>query len=333
LAGGVKARIRLVSLRRIESLLRTDRSVLRDLAARAQDLYQVHHRRKKGGTKERHIDNPQTPLKRIQERINKNILLPLVEYPSGMLGGLPKRSAKMAAQVHAGRDMVASIDIRDFFPETSDRRVFAMFKRVFASSDQIAGLLTSLTTCRHRLPQGAPTSTTIGNLVLLDLYEEAARLARAANLQLSFYVDDISISGAAQSVTGFIEPLVRLLGRHQYRVRRKKVNPMPKGSAKRVLGLDVTTSTVSVGRSRIEGLRRDLVDTARQGLELDSVLRGRIEFVRYIRASQGESLDRLVRRLQLKEHHNTRSAKKTEVLPCPMAKGQQCPLVRPRGIP
>ena len=118
----------------------------------------------------RHIDNPLPVLKRIQRRILSHILV-LEELPKTMFGGLPGRDAIQNAQVHTGQPVVVILDIKDFFLKIHDKKmIFPVFNKIYQCPGKIAGILTKLTTFQHRLPQGAPTSSYLANLAILEMH-------------------------------------------------------------------------------------------------------------------------------------------------------------------
>ena len=59
-----------------------------------------------------------------------------------------------------------NLDVKDFFPNVRHYIVYRMFRRELGFGRDVARLLTRLTTFRAGLPQGAPTSTAIANVLL-----------------------------------------------------------------------------------------------------------------------------------------------------------------------
>jgi hypothetical protein len=288
----------LVSVRKLEHLLGHSRDRLTALANEAATHYRPFDLRRLGTSKWRHIDNPQGDLKVVQRRINQRVLRG-VSMPETMFGGVPGRSAQMAAAIHAGQELIACLDIRDFFPSTSHDRVHDVFLGLIQCSPRIAHLLTKLTTYNYRLPQGAPTSTTLANLVLLDLHRDITTLTTDRQLRLSFFVDDITVSGPATVVRSTVEPIIQLIQHHRYAISHRKVRLMKRGRPQQVLGVEVGRRTVSYGRRRLSVLRERLRATPPGANLPGPVWRGILSYVDYLAPSQAGSLTRLLQRLNL----------------------------------
>jgi RNA-directed DNA polymerase len=93
---------------------------------------------------------------------------------------------------HAGAEVVITADVRDFFPNTRTDRVEAWWRE--RVDGDTARLLTVLTTDRGGLPQGAPTSPALSNLVNFELDARLARRAAAAGARYTRYCDDLAFS-------------------------------------------------------------------------------------------------------------------------------------------
>src|SRR5437868_11741322 len=117
--------------------------------------------------------------------------MPLVDsLPSYMTGGLPGRSIKNNSVPHLEQDVVVGLDIENCFPSISHKQVFGTFRKLGYSTD-IASMLTKLTTYQNRLPQGAPTSPLLCNLVLWDSAERISLLASKKGCFFTIYIDDV----------------------------------------------------------------------------------------------------------------------------------------------
>jgi hypothetical protein len=90
--------------------------------------------------------------------------------------------------------VVLNIDLRDFFGNITSVQVERALKRLDFPPD-LRALLTRLTTFEGSLPQGAPISTFLANLVGLELDEKLLQIAKKHSVAYSRYVDDITFSG------------------------------------------------------------------------------------------------------------------------------------------
>jgi retron-type reverse transcriptase len=159
-----------------------------------QVTYQEFHVPKRTGGR-RQILAPAPPLKSLQRRILRRVLAKLRAHPCAT-GFERGHSIVTNARPHVGQEMIIKLDFRDFFGSTSSARVERYFRRVGWDADA-AALLTRLCTHGGSLPQGAPTSPRLSNLVNVGLDARLDRLARLYGMAYSRYADDVTFSGPA----------------------------------------------------------------------------------------------------------------------------------------
>lgn len=302
------------SLRFVSLLLGRDRACLRDIAGRAGTLYEpFDRRRRRGEGKWRHIDNPTQELKDIQKSIQQRILR-RVTLPPTMLGGVRGRSIRDNARTHRRQPVLVTLDLRDCFPRTNDLQVFKAYRSMLQCSEDVASLLLKLTTLHHRLPQGAPTSSMLANLALLPMHDEIAALARELDLQWTFYVDDIALSGARAPEA--ITPIIDIIRRHGHSVHRVRVMP---SSARQWLTGTVLNRKISVGHRRVHEVRESILALAAQRdirqKELDRV-KGQIRQISSISKSQGDALRRLADQYLPESGLDGPTPRSDEIRPC-----------------
>jgi RNA-directed DNA polymerase len=158
---------------------------------RPRKHYRSFPLKKKDGSK-RDIDTPRTYLKVIQWWILDNILNH-VEIAANVFGFVAGRSAVQNAEHHLGAKHVLNVDIRQFFPSITIDQVHAIF-RSLGYKDDVAGMLSELCCLDGHVPQGAPTSPAIANLVLREMDIELSVLAERAGHRYSRYADDLTFS-------------------------------------------------------------------------------------------------------------------------------------------
>jgi retron-type reverse transcriptase len=153
--------------------------------------YRELHLPKRDG-KLRLIHAPDAALKTVQRAILRRVLGKLSAHPAAM-GFEPGKSIVTNARPHLGAKLIVKLDIRDFFNSTTAPRVSAYF-RAIGWSGEVAALLARLTTYKGSLPQGAPTSPRLSNLVNYQL--DVRLFARAMKLGAIYtrYADDITFS-------------------------------------------------------------------------------------------------------------------------------------------
>lgn len=175
-------------------------SILADMNAYYYE-YKKKKRNKKGelkytkfGTPEVRVINPSIrTLKIVQKRIC-GLLNSKITPASYAFGSTKGRSCVMNARFHQGNKYIFQTDLRGFFPSIPCKEVYRMFVR-FGFSPDVASILTRLTTYNGHLPQGAPTSSLVANLVFTKTGDVLAKYCTQHGLKFSTYVDDMTISG------------------------------------------------------------------------------------------------------------------------------------------
>lgn len=165
------------------------------------------------------INPPKDELKSIQKRINRYITnhIPMPEYA---FGGIKGKDNIQNAKLHKGQKYVFQTDLRDFYPFITCKMVYNMFVDKGFSAD-VASKLTKLTTYNGHLPQGAPTSTTIANLVFEPTGQKLQKLAIQHNLRFSTFVDDVTMS--SQNPFQELTPeIIRILREDGFRISQNK---------------------------------------------------------------------------------------------------------------
>lgn len=140
----------------------------------------------------RWVREPNPQLKAMQRRIVRRVLGRLRAHPAAH-GFERGRSIVTNAAPHAGKRIVCTLDLRGFFDSTWADEVYRYFRRI--GWDRAASWqLVRLCTFEGALPQGAPTSPRLANLVnyVMDVCLE--RLARRYGGDYTRYADDMTFS-------------------------------------------------------------------------------------------------------------------------------------------
>jgi hypothetical protein len=194
------------SLQRLFNRARTPRDLARWLAmpepdlrgwlasqpawTRGYDYSRFTIPKRRGGA--RVIDAPGDRLKDLQRLVLRRLLSPLQAAPHAT-GFVPGRSIVDNARPHVGQAVVINLDLADFFASITADRVEAAW-RALGWDAEAAAILTRICTHQGRLPQGAPTSPALSNLVCRRLDARLGGLARALGGRYTRYADDLTIS-------------------------------------------------------------------------------------------------------------------------------------------
>lgn len=203
---------------------------------RSGEFYRRFKRRKANGDY-RVIHAPHDSLKNLQRTIISKFLnnIPL---PGECTGFRPGKSILSNTLPHCGRRFVFNIDIEDFFASISSERVLALFIRL-GFSFPVAYVLTELTTFMGSLPQGAPSSPYLANLVSYSLDMEMADYCHGKGWNYTRYCDDITISGDTRFSLAEMRVLSEILDAEGFRLNMKKTRFLRRNSAQIVSGLVV----------------------------------------------------------------------------------------------
>ncbi|BCM93211.1 hypothetical protein IAD21_05099 [Abditibacteriota bacterium] len=218
--------------------------------------------KRSGGT--RAISAPRPYLKAAQAQILTGVLNQ-VEVHEAAAAFLPGRNIANNAQKHAhcaegGPSVVLRVDLKDFFPSIT----FARVAGVFASLGYNAGISTLLALiCTESprieatfdgqksfvalgdrfVPQGAPTSPALTNLLCRRLDARLTGLAKHYNFTYTRYADDLVFSSPRSDarVISLQRGIFKILDSEQFTVNPDKVAIMRRGSRQSVTGLVVNS--------------------------------------------------------------------------------------------
>lgn len=164
--------------------------------------------KRRGGT--RTLLVPGRQLKFLQRKTLE--LLQQFHSPRAPVHGFVKdRGAISNANEHQTRPYLLNLDLRNFFGAISRRRVLGMLEAL-GLEEEVASAVCAICVTRNQLPQGAPTSPILSNMVAYSLDRDLMSFAKEHRLRYTRYADDISLSSYAQPIALF-EGGVPLSGR------------------------------------------------------------------------------------------------------------------------
>ena len=207
-------------LQGLASLLEAPLEELASASTNPRLCYHPFSVRKRDGGKRR-IAAPSEPLKRLQRRLLRRYLA-LQPLHDAATAFRPGQSIATHARRHLGQAIVLTVDLADFFPSTAARRVRRWYREQ-GWEGQALDVLMRLSVYRGGLPQGAPTSPALSNLVNRRLDEELSELAAIHSARYSRYCDDLAFSwGIDSEPPAFRRQVEDRLGRFGYRIQPAK---------------------------------------------------------------------------------------------------------------
>ena len=227
------------SLDQLASLLGLPKYVLTGYIFQADRHYQQFRIGKRSGRGYRTICAPSEALKGLQRWVTVFILRDVELHPACM-AFRKGYSILSNADPHVGRGFVYNADIRDFFPSITAARVVGLFKS-FGYSGEVAFGLGKLVTYGGRLPQGAPSSPDIANIVCRVLDTRLCGLSAGHGWAYTRYCDDITISGEDGFSRGMEDVVARIVRECGFDLNSRKTHVTRKGGRQVVTGLVVNT--------------------------------------------------------------------------------------------
>lgn len=258
---------------------------LQKIIYRQVDPYRIYRVKKRGTPngatapprKYRTICVPQPTLMRLQRWIAQNILNEVTPHAASF-AFTRKRDLVGAAWRHTEARWLLKMDVRHFFESILERRVYWVFRTLGYTallSFQMARLCTRLTqhgtaVARHQsgrgraglpywqhpqghLPQGAPTSPMLANLVMRSFDRRVEALANRAGWIYSRYADDLAFSrrdassrGAAMHLAKAVEHELTQFGLVHH---RGKTSIIPPGARKVLLGVLIDNDRPTLTRA------------------------------------------------------------------------------------
>ena len=237
--------------------------------------------KKTGGM--RQISAPMPRLKAAQRWVLHNIL-EKVEAHDCAHGFRAGRSIVTNARPHVGAEAIVNLDLQDFFPSISYRRVKGIF-RTFGYSEAAAtifGLLCTqptteevvldgrtyfVATGTRHLPQGAPTSPAITNILCRRLDRRLLEAAEDLGFTFTRYADDMTFSASGENLRnlGGLLDRVRAIVKHEgFTVHPDKTRVLRRSRQQDVTGV-VVNSKLNVSRRELKRFRATLHQIEKDG--------------------------------------------------------------------
>jgi RNA-directed DNA polymerase len=296
---------------------------------RRERFYNLFEVKKKNGSF-RQIIAPTGTLKYIQFRLSK--LLSQVYRPRASAHGFIKNKSILTnAKVHLRQKCLLNIDLKDFFPTINFGRVRGLFQaKPFNFSGEVATTLAQICCYNGALPQGAPTSPVISNMICSRLDRQLHNLARACKCRYSRYADDLTfstyrsrlpnkiayLSDAHKVVLG--QELTQAIASNGFTINDDKTRMRSRYQSQQVTGI-VVNEKLNVRREFIRQVRAMLHAWEKFGLEaaeieffrsdyksslnrdnakFQNVVRGKIEYIGHVRGKSDPVYQRYLRKLK-----------------------------------
>lgn len=146
----------------------------------------------KGQGKIRSIAAPDKRLKIIQRKIAV-LLDQLYRVRTPVHAFVPDRSVKTNAESHGAHRHVLNIDLQDFFGSITETRVIGVLVSIGVDK-RVSEIIARICCLNSKLPQGAPTSPVISNMICFRIDTDLMIIAKKSHAIYTRYADDITFS-------------------------------------------------------------------------------------------------------------------------------------------
>ncbi|WAG79106.1 retron St85 family RNA-directed DNA polymerase [Metapseudomonas furukawaii] len=210
----------------------------------------------KANGKVRVIQSPRTMMKVVQYFLLDYLLykIPVHISATAYSRGCTIRAN---AEVHVGKKYVANIDIENFFPSIKWQLVHKVLA-MGGLEDKTAYLISKITSYQGGLPQGAPTSAHLSNVVLYPFDKEMFVFCESVGVGYTRYADDITFSGDdIDAVRSAVEKATQLLAFLKLEINKDKTRVFGPSSRQVVTGV-VVNEWAQPSREKRRKLRAEL---------------------------------------------------------------------------
>lgn len=270
------------SLKYLADMLGMPKFVVTKYIFQADRHYKQFRIPKRSGHSYRIICAPSKQLKGIQRWIMAFILRK-VDVSAQSTAFRPGCSILCNARPHIDTDFVFNADIKDFFPSITTERVCGLFKS-FGYPGEVAFALARLTTFNGRLPQGAPSSPDIANIICRKLDSRLQGLCNKRGWSYTRYCDDMTISGAGGISNTTISTISEIVQDEGFVLNPRKTHTVRQNGRQMVTGL-VVNEDVSIPRyqrKRWRAVFHQAKLEPKRFVERTAELQGYISFLRMV---------------------------------------------------
>lgn len=254
----------ILELKQLSALLgKTEIYILSVVNAPHKHYRSFEIKKKSGGS--RKIEAPYPALLDCQKWIYKNILSHALLHQAAH-GFVEQKSILTNAKNHIGCSELLNLDLKDFFPSIGIRRVIKVFND-FGYPNIVSFYLASICCLDGKLPQGAPTSPVLSNIIAKTLDVRLSLLAKKHKLKYSRYADDMTFSG--KSVPRWLSLTIdRIVVDCGFKLNTAKTRFASKNTTNKVVtGLVVKEKELVVPRKYRRKIRQEMYFIREYGLQ------------------------------------------------------------------
>ena len=193
---------------------------------------------RKGNGKYREISAPLDELKAAQNKVIEH--LSYIKVARDAMGFINDRSIITNARKHLNKPYLLNIDLENFFPTITSDKVFNALIRE-GVDEKLAKNITTLCTLDGALPQGAPSSPFLSNVVFKPIDKKISKACKS--VAYTRYADDITLSGDKKDVLNAKKQVFDIIKFYGFKVNPGKIHGAKQAMRQEVTGVVVNEKT------------------------------------------------------------------------------------------
>lgn len=246
----------IISYKQLAEIFELKDNIVLSMAYGQRSFYRSFFIPKRDG-KTRKIDAPFPSLALIQRWITTHIINQLDIDNDSVTAYRKNHSIKDHVFRHANSNYILKLDLKNFFPSIKLSMVHKIFSECGYRKD-VASLISHFLTLDGSLPQGAPSSPLLCNVIARNLDKILKEYCDTLNLKYTRYADDLVISGDEISNENISEIQKRIESEKFYINYSKFKLYNPNESVRHLTGLVINNGAVSIPRKTRRKIRQSL---------------------------------------------------------------------------
>jgi RNA-directed DNA polymerase len=246
--------------------------------------------------------------------LNK-ILIKYYNPPKCVHGFIFNKNILTNAKKHLNKFKILKLDLQNFFPSISIKRVKALFvDNSILLSENEADLLSRICTYEEELPQGFPTSPIISNMICFELDRKLSKIAAKNNFIYSRYADDLTFSTNDKDIANNVKnEIINTVESEDFNIKHEKTKFKGKHRRQLITGI-IVNEKLSVKKSYKKKIRAILHNWEISGIQYSKIkyltkyfindkknlmkflhsLKGKIEFIGFVQGRTNSEFLRLL---------------------------------------
>ena len=216
------------------------------------------------------------------------------------------------AMQHVGNKWLLHLDFKDFFHSISSGKISEKLKKPpFQFNKTAATFLSRFVTNEGHLPIGVSSSSTIANIICLQIDTELTELSAERGWTYTRYMDDLCFSGMKKFKKPDISSIQAIIEKEGFKLNKKKTQIVKIEHEPVVTGLILKPDKPDVSRDFIKNLEKDIKiyhELSNERIQMRNIfpsyilkkyrdsIYGQLNFLKFIRGEGHKSHLRLLRK-------------------------------------